>query len=395
MPAQPQDHPPGSPLDRFVLPLTELARQGRLRSRRSLLPLDAPHVRYGGRVCLNFCSNDYLGLAGDERLVAAFKSALDRYGTGAGASQLVSGYTSPQAELEARLAEFTGRERALVFGSGYLANLGTVSALAGRDTWISLDRLAHASLVDSVVLSRARLRRFAHNDVQALDQIISDNDYEKKLVLTESVFSMEGDQAPLAEMAAICRRHAALLYVDDAHGFGVIGHQGRGGVVQAGLDEASVPLMMATFGKALGVSGAFIAGPARLIDSILQHARTLIYTTALPPAQAVAIEQALTIVAAEEWRREHLRNLIDRWRAGADRLGLPLLPSETAIQPLIIGSPEKTLALSAALLERGFFVTPIRPPTVPEGSARLRITLTAAHQSAQVDRLLAALSELI
>jgi len=390
MPAEPPDRSAGhSCLGR----LQRVAANGQLRSRRTLAPDAAPHVRSGDRSCINFCSNDYLGLAADGRIAEAFKAGLDRYGVGAGASQYVSGYRDIHAELEQALAEFTGYRRTLVFSSGYLANLGAITALCDRQTDIYLDRLAHASLIDAAILSRARMHRFAHNDVGALAERCSGDG--RPLVATEGVFSMEGDCADLPALAELCRSRQALLYLDDAHGFGVQGEQGRGSLEHHGLSSADVPVMMATFGKALGVAGAFVAGPDEVIESVLQRARSLIYTTAMPPAQAAAVLRSLVIVRDEPWRRDKLQELVAHWREGAGRLGLPVRESQTAIQPLMIGDNDRAVAISEALLERGFLASAIRPPTVPEGSARLRITLTAAHEKRDIDRLLSAMRELL
>ncbi len=380
---------------RFETSVSDRAGEGLLRERRALQPQTSPRVYYRGRSCLNFCSNDYLGLAGDPRIARALTRAVGRYGVGAGASQLITGYMDVHAELEAALAEYCGYERALVFNSGYMANLGAITALCDRDTSVYMDRLAHASLVDAVLLSRARWRRYTHNDSAALEASLAADAADKKLVMTEGIFSMEGDHADVTGIANVCRSHDALLYLDDAHAFGITGENGRASRSHYHLDPSAVPLMMATFGKALGVSGAFVAGSAGLMETLLQKARTLIYSTAPPPALAAAVLEALTIVSREQWRRDKLSELIDYWRRQAHTHGLNLLDSGTAIQPLIIGANDKALAVSNALLERGILVTAIRPPTVPAGSARLRITLTAAHEKTDVDQLLAALSDVL
>lgn len=391
----PTDSPGRSASKRFEADTGDYAARGLLRTRRALEPATAPHVQYKGRSCINFCSNDYLGLAGDNRIAATFKQAVDRYGVGAGASQLVSGYSDVQAELENTLAEYCGYERALVFSNGYMANIGAITALCDRSTVIHIDRLAHASLIDAAILARARMRRFAHNDTSVLENNVSKDNSSKKIVITEGVFSMEGDCADVSRIADISRSGQALLYLDDAHAFGVMGEQGRGSRSQNNLSVDDVPIMMATFGKALGVSGAFVAGSSGLMETILQQARTLIYTTAPPPALAAATLKSLAIVQQEQWRRDKLQELIAYWRSQAQERGLSLLDSRTAIQPLMIGANDKTTAISNALLEQGLLISAIRPPTVPEGGARLRITLTAAHEKADIDRLIAVLTAVL
>ena len=391
----PADSPDRSASEQFIAANEDYAEPGLLRVRRVLQPSTGPHVQYAGRTCINFCSNDYLGLAADKRISAVFKDNIDRYGTGAGASQYVSGFTAAHADLERMLAEYTGYERALVFSSGYMANLGAITALCNRHTRILADRLAHASLIDAAILSRARLQRYAHNDMSEFTGQLDKTTDRHKLVMTEGVFSMEGDRADLSQLSGLCRSRQALLYLDDAHGFGVLGEKGRGSCDHWHVDTNDVPIMMATFGKALGVGGAFVAGSAALMETILQRARTLIYTTAMPPAQAAAIQEALVITQQEQWRRDKLFELVEYWRSHAGRAGLPLRESDTAIQPLMIGANDRACAVSDALLERGILISAIRPPTVPEGSARLRITLTAAHEKADVDVLITALTEVL
>lgn len=367
----------------------------RRRRRRALAPGAGVEVRHDGRPCINFCSNDYLGLARDPRVAEALCTAAARQGTGSGASQLTSGYSEAHAQLEQQLAEFTGYERALLFSNGYMANLGALTALADRKTGLYADRLVHASLIDAATLTRAPLKRFRHNDCEHLAAQLAATSALRRLIVTEGVFSMEGDAAPLPRLADLGCQQQALLYLDDAHGFGVLGETGRGSREAQGLSTAQVPLLMATLGKTLGVSGAFVAGSAALVDTIAQHARTLIYSTAPPPALAAAASKALLLVAEESWRRERLLALIEYWRREACRRGLPVRASASAIQPLMIGDDTRAVAISDALLERGLLVSAIRPPTVPEGSARIRITLTSAHDRHHVDRLLAALTDLL
>lgn len=348
-----------------------------------------------GRV--NFCSNDYLGLARDPEVVAAMAEAAQRYGAGAGASHLVSGHGAEHEALERELAEFTGRARALVFSTGYMANLGVLGALAGRDDLLLGDELNHASLIDAARLVRStHLQRYAHGDAAAARAALAAYDAHDAhatgaFVITDGVFSMDGDLAPLPALADAARAHGAWLVVDDAHGFGVVGATGGGCCEHFGLDARDVPVLIGTFGKALGTFGAFVAGDDDIIELLLQRARTYIYTTALPPPVAAATRRALRIVREEPWRRENLQARIAEFRAGAAQRGLAVTPSTTPIQPLILGSPAAALEASRRLAAAGHRVTAIRPPTVPEGTARLRITLSAAHTAQQVESLLAAL----
>ncbi len=355
-------------------------------------------VRVDGRDCISFCSNDYLGLAGDREVIEACTVAASRYGVGSGASHLISGHGPEHEALEAELAAFTGRARALVFSTGYMANLGLASALFRKGDHVFEDRLNHASLLDAGLGSGARFSRYPHANVAALEDRLSrqpaGSDERCSWVLTDGVFSMDGDIAPLASLATAARTHDAHLIVDDAHGFGVLGRNGRGSVDAASLDPDAVPVLMATFGKALGTFGAFVAGSASLIETLIQGARTYIYTTALPPSIAAATRVALRRVQADDWRRQRLNRHIARFREQAGLLGWPLLPSTTPIQPLILGSEADALKASAALLAAGILVSAIRPPTVPEGSARLRITFSAAHEDGHVEQLLGALSRL-
>lgn len=383
------------PTTPFSVDVAALRMHGMLRERRALDSAQSAVVRIAGREYLNFCSNDYLGLAGDERLAQALADAVRAYGVGAGASPLVCGRSRPHAELEEALAEFLGRDRAVVFSSGYLANLSLISALGlGRGDLILEDRLNHASLVDAGLLSAARLRRYPHGEVTALTRLLAGAG-RKKLVLTDSVFSMDGDIAPLPALAAACARRRTMLVVDDAHAFGVLGPEGRGAVAAAGLDQAQVPLVVATLGKAAGCAGAFIAGDETLVESIVQRGRPYIYSTAPPPALAAACLCALGILKAEAWRRQRLQSLVEQFRAAAAGAGIPLLVSETPIQALVLGAAGRAVSVSDALMARGILISAIRPPTVPPGSARLRITLSAAHTPAQVERLVEALASVL
>ncbi len=342
---------------------------------------------------VDFSSNDYLGLASHPRVVAAFQSAAGRYGVGAGGAHLISGHTELHAALEARLAQWLGRERALVFSTGFMANLGTIGALVGAGDVVFQDRLNHASLLDAGRACGARMARY--RDPDHLERLLRRRSGRRRLVATDGVFSMDGHLAALPVLAELCRRHDAWLMVDDAHGIGVLGPGGRGSTAHYRLSQDDVPVLMGTFGKAMGGFGAFVAGPAVLIETLLQEARTDLYTTALPPAVAAAALASLEILEAEPERRVRLRGLVERFRSGARDLDLPLTESETPIQPLVLGTAERALATAQALLDAGFWVPAIRPPTVPPGTARLRISLSAAHSEAQVDTLLEALAETV
>jgi 8-amino-7-oxononanoate synthase len=365
------------------------------RSRRTVDGPQGVELELDGRRVLSFCSNDYLGLASDPRLVAALKDGADRFGVGSGAAHLVSGHGRAHHELEEALADFTGRPRALLFSTGYMANLGILQALLGRHDQVFEDRYNHASLLDAAKLSGAKLHRYGHADASSLAGKLATANKGERLVATDGVFSMDGDTAPLPELARLCQQHDAWLLVDDAHGIGVLGREGRGSLDAAGLGLGDVPILMGTLGKALGTTGAFVAGSEDLIETLIQQARTYVYTTATPPALAWATLESLRIVRKEEWRREKLRALVARFRTGATEFGLALMDSQTPIQPLLVGDATTVVRLSEQLLARGILVTAIRPPTVPAGTARLRITFSALHEEAQVDRLLAALEEIL
>ena len=385
-PATPPGTDPGSAL-------AALGAAGLLRHRRVVRTAVGDRLEHvGGREVVNFCSNDYLGLAREPRLAERFARAARELGTGSGASHLVSGHHPAHHALEEVLADYTGRERALLFSTGYMANLGLACALAGRGDTVLEDRLNHASLLDAGLLSGARFARFPHADVGALSRRL-ERAPGRKLVLTDGVFSMDGDVAPLPAMSAACARHAALLAVDDAHGLGVLGPTGGGTLELLGLGPAEVPLLVGTLGKAFGCFGAFVAGERDMIELLLQRARTYIYTTAMPPAVAVATHAAVEMARAEPWRRERVQALVGRFRSRATDAGLPLADSQTPIQPVLLGEPAAAVAASEALLERGFLVAAIRPPTVPRGSSRLRVTLSAAHEEHEVDRLVEAIVE--
>ena len=373
--------------ERLKLAHASRKAQDLYRHRLTLDSAQGPVVQLEGREYLNFCSNDYLGLASHPRVVEAMQRGAQEYGVGSGASHLVCGHSRPHRQLEERLADFTGRPRALLFSSGYAANTAVLTTLLEKGDRVFEDRLNHASLLDGGLYSGARFRRFPHNDVDTLARYLARSE-GPALVAVDGVFSMDGDTAPLQALAALCRGESAWLMVDDAHGFGVMGDRGAGSTEAAGLDGEDVPVLMGTLGKALGTAGAFVAGSELLIDGLVQAARNYIYTTAMPPAVAAATLVSLQLLEEEAWRREHLASLIHRFRQGATQLGLPLMDSGSAIQPLVVGDAGRAMDLSARLRECGLLIGAIRPPTVPAGTSRLRITLSAAHSHEQVDRLL-------
>ncbi len=378
-------------LDALLQPeLDALKERSLYRLRRILEGPQGPEIELDGRRYLNFSSNDYLGLAAHPALAEAAQRGLKEYGLGSGAAHLVTGHSRAHHAFEEELAAFTGRPRALLFSSGYMANLGIASALLKRGDRVLEDRLNHASLLDAGLLSGARFARYVHGDVADLKTHLNEVD-SRTLVMTDGVFSMDGDIALLPELTQATEAAEAFLMVDDAHGFGVLGRDGRGSLEHHGLGLDAVPVLMGTLGKACGSFGAFVAGSEALIETLIQSARTYIYTTAAPAALAEAGRAALKLLQTEGWRREHLQARIVRFREGAAQRGLKLMPSMTPIQPLLVGESADTLALSAALKEQGILAVAIRPPTVPAGTARLRITLTAAHTEAQVDWLLDAL----
>jgi 8-amino-7-oxononanoate synthase len=374
--------------------VAERQRAGLLRRARTLDAAHGEHVTVDGRELTNFCSNDYLGLAQDRRIVKALQEAAGRWGVGSTAAHLVCGHRREHARLEEALCEWTGREAAILFSSGWLANLGTMQALLDRDSVCVQDKLNHASLLDAAKLAGATLKRYPHGDAAGAGRQLAAAGEHPALLATDGVFSMDGDVAPLRELATLCKRDDATLMVDDAHGLGVLGAHGAGSGDAAGLRQDDVPVLMATLGKALGCMGAFVAGSRALVEGLAQFARTFVYTTAMPPALAAAACEAVHVARTEAWRREKLHALMTRFRSGAMQLGLPLTDSATAIQPIVLGDAARAVAASRSLEERGFLVTAIRPPTVPAGSARLRVTLSAAHEEQDVDRLLDALGEL-
>ncbi len=379
---------------RFGDELAQLKQQNLYRRRRVIDgPQDVLTVVDGRRV-VNFCSNDYLGLANHPYVVAAFKNAVDHYGVGSGSAHLVCGHSAAHHALEEELVEFTGRERALLFSTGYMANLGVISALVGRNDHVLEDRLNHASLLDGGLLSRAHFKRYKHGDVADLATVLTACG-SRVLVVSDGVFSMDGDLAPLPELVELTQRFDAGLMIDDAHGFGVLGATGGGIVEHFGLSQNDVPILIGTLGKAFGTFGAFVVGSEDLIEILIQKARSYVFTTAMPAAVAEASRASLRLLQHESWRRGHLQDLIGRFQAGATQLGLALMASATAIQPILIGDSGQASAISSSLLEQGFWVGAIRPPTVPTGTARLRVTFSASHQPHQVDALLDALSRVL
>ena len=432
--------------------LNERASLGLLRQRRTLQSPQAPHIMVDGKSYLSFCSNDYLGLANHPQLIAALQQGAQQHGVGAGAAHLVSGHNATHHRLENELAAFVSKPAALLFSTGYMANLGVVQALVGKGDTVFADKLNHASLNDAMQLSRATVKRYRHNDMTQLAKLLEQaNGHGKdavpdvesrharfpdgttshstrmpkdgnqvagylsssppegerdrvslreshvkrgrKLVITDAVFSMDGDLAPLPELLALCEQHDAWLLIDDAHGFGVLGEQGRGSLAHFGIASKRV-ICMATLGKAAGVFGAFVAAEQVVIDTLINHARSYVYTTATPPALASALLESLKLITNGDELRGRLQRLIAQLRSGLRSLPWSVMPSATAIQPLLVGGNQAALNLSDGLRERGIWVAAIRPPTVPQGTARLRITLSAAHRAADVSRLLESLHEL-
>jgi len=351
-----------------------------------------PHMQINGENILTFCSNDYLGLANHPEVLKAFKQAADKYGVGSGAAHLINGHSIEHQKLEEELAEFTGRDRALLFSTGYMANLGVVNALMERGDMIFADRLNHASLIDAGLLSNAKMKRYAHNDINALLKLYSNNAASNTMILSDGVFSMDGDIAPVKQLAEIAKQQRAWLMIDDAHGFGTLGATGAGLLEQESITQQDAPILMATLGKAIGTAGAFIAGSHELIEYLIQTVRTYTYTTAMPPAIAAATRASLKVVQHESERREKLNQHIQQFKKGTSELGIELMPSDTAIQPIVIGSTEKAMGISTQLQKDGILVTAIRPPTVPEGTARLRVTFSAEHTEEDIVILLDALS---
>lgn len=371
--------------------LAEREQQQRTRSRRVLESAQGVSVVVNGKNYLNFCSNDYLGLANHPKVVEAFQQASVHYGVGSGASHLVCGHSAEHHQLEEELAAFTGRDKAMLFSTGYMANLGVVNALVGKGDAVFEDKLNHASLIDGGLNCGAQFYRYAHNDMTHLAKRLTSSAQPRKLIVTDGIFSMDGDVADMQPLCAIAEAHKAWLMVDDAHGFGVLGRQGGGIAEQFGLSQQQLPVLMGTLGKSFGTFGAFVAGSDVLIETLIQFSRTYIYTTALPPAVAAASRASLRLLQAEHWRREHLHVLIQQFQQGCHEIGLQTMASNSPIQPILIGDEKRALALSAALADEGLWVMAIRPPTVPENTSRLRITFTAEHTQVHVEQLLSAL----
>ncbi len=372
--------------------LRQRQAKGLYRHRRITETPQQPQMIIDGREVISFCSNDYLGLANHPEVIKAFQDAANIFGVGSGAAHLINGHTRIHHELEEALAEFTGRACALLFSTGYMANLGLIQALVGpRDTLLA-DKLNHASLTDGALLSRAQWHRYPHGDMDQLHKRLRESSAGNKLIVTDAVFSMDGDLAPLPELAKLAREYDAWLMADDAHGLGVLGQTGAGSLEHYGLNATEVPILMGTLGKAFGTAGAFIAGSEELIEHLIQAARTYIYTTAMPAALAAATLTSLKIIVTEPERRNRLHELVGYFQQKARQFELELLPSSTPIQGIILGDNLKALTVSERLFEQGFMVTAIRPPTVPAGTARLRITLSARHSEAQIDALIRSLS---
>jgi 8-amino-7-oxononanoate synthase len=370
--------------------LDAIKQRGLYRSRRVIASPQGINLQIDGHAVVNFCSNDYLGLANHPNVVTAFKAAADHYGIGSGSAHLICGHSAAHHALEEELANFTRRDRVLLFSTGYMANIGVISALLGQGDAVFEDRLNHASLLDGGLFSGARFKRYAHADVENLN-VYLEKATGNKLIVSDGVFSMDGDFAPLKALSLAAKDNDAWLMVDDAHGLGVIGTNGGGLLEHYGLNQEDVPVLMGTLGKGFGTFGAFVAGSDALIETLIQQARTYIYTTALPAAVAEATRASLKIVITEIWRRDKLKKLAERFRLGAGQLGLELMVSTSPIQPIIIGDSRRAVDVSTALLNAGFLVSAIRPPTVPQGSARLRVTFSALHEEHQIDQLLDAL----
>lgn len=374
--------------------LAERKAAGRYRQNRLRVGEQGVHIHLGDKAILSFCSNDYLGLAAHPDIKQAFKDAVDKEGVGSGAAHLLTGHSYYHQALEEKLADFTGQERVLLFSTGYMANLGVIDGLLNRGDVVIQDKWNHASLLDGGRLTDADQLRYPHADMSLLHKRLHNAATAKhRLIVSDGVFSMDGDIAPLPEIMALSEQHHAAVLIDDAHGFGVIGEGGRGTVSHFQITPDKAPIVVGTLGKAIGTGGAFVAADELVIETLIQQARSYVYTTAQPPAIAAATLVSLDLVEKEQWRREKLQQLIQQFRQGAEQLGLELMSSETPIQPVIIGEDKKALEIGAKLEEQGILVGVIRPPTVPKNTARLRITFSAAHTEQDVDRLLIALEQ--
>lgn len=389
-------------IERLAAAQATRAREDLLRRLRTVESVDGTRIVVEGKALINFASNDYLGLAQHPALREALIRAAQSWGVGATAAHLLGGHREEHAALEEKLARWTGRERALLFSTGYMANLGALQALLGDgepasrsrpgQTLCVQDKLNHACLIDGARLAGCELKRYVHADVESARRQLLSRPDSAVLVATDGVFSMDGDVAPLLQLSALCKEQYATLLVDDAHGLGVLGSEGAGSLVEAGLRQDDVPVLMATLGKALGVAGAFIAGSAVLIDGLVQFARTHMYTTAMPPSLAAATSAAIDIARFEDWRRAKLQRLIAHFRHGAVERGIALLDSRTPIQPVLVGESRAALDAAKHLESLGYFVPAIRPPTVAQGKARLRVALSALHEEADVEGLLNAIA---
>ena len=373
--------------------LESLRQHELFRTRRVLESPQSREVVVNGRKLLNFSSNDYLGLANDPRIAEAFQEGVRKWGTGSGASHLISGHTRAHHVLEEALADFVGRPRALLYSSGYAANVGVINALLSVGDHVFEDRLNHASLLDGGWISRAEFHWFEHRNTQQLGCMAREVQphNSRRLIVSDGVFSMDGDQCKLNELIECADQTESWLHIDDAHGLGVLGERGQGTVDPGRYSTQDVPVLIGTLGKAFGTSGAFVAGEDALIETLIQRSRNYIFTTAMPASLAVATHRSLEIVASESWRRQRLRELVDTFQTGVKTLNLPVPDSLSPIQPLILSDTQKTLRVARKLEASGFFVVPIRPPTVPVDTSRLRITFTAAHTLTDVERLLEAI----
>lgn len=371
--------------------LNQRREQNLFRATRIVQSPQGPQMQVDGRSYLTFCSNDYLGLANHPQLIESFQRAAKTFGVGSGAAHLVNGHTQLHEDLEHALAQFTGRDKALLFSTGYMANLGVIDSLLSKQDAVFEDKWNHASLLDGGLLSGARFQRYLHNDVNSLNAKLEKSSARRKLVVTDGVFSMDGDKANLPLLAQTCKQHDAWLMVDDAHGMAALGQSGAGICEEQNCSQQDVQILMGTLGKGFGTAGAFVAGSTDLIDYLTNFARPYIYTTAMPAAIAAATLTSLHIIKTEPERREHLNQLINYFKQSIADIGYELMASDTAIQPLLVGDAETALNMSQSLKELGILVTAIRPPTVPKGTARLRITLSAAHSKQHVDQLVSAL----
>jgi 8-amino-7-oxononanoate synthase len=374
--------------------LSERQAAGRYRQNRQRVGEQGVHVHIDGRPMLSFCSNDYLGLASHPAIKQRFIDVIESDGAGSGAAHLLTGHSTHHQALEEALADFTGQPRALLFSTGYMANMGVIDALVGRGDVVIQDKWNHASLLDGARLSDADMMRYPHVDMAQLHKRLHQSAaFQRKLIVTDGVFSMDGDIAPLPEIMAIAKQHQAAVMVDDAHGIGVIGLGGRGSVSHFELSGDAQPIIVGTLGKALGTAGAFVAADEVVIETLTQHARPYVYTTAQPAAIAAATLKSLEVLEKESWRHEQLEANIALFRSGAHALGLKLMASETPIQPIIVGDDQLTLTLGQQLEEKGILVGVIRTPTVPKNTARLRVTISAAHTEADIQQLLTALEQ--